>query len=85
MAQGAQTRVAIIAGTRTPFVKAGTVFKHHSPLRLGLHAVTGLIEQHGIDPGSVDELVYGIVLLDPRIPNFAREIVFESALPELLH
>lgn len=85
MAKHTGIRVGVMAGIRTPFVKAGTVFKHHSPLQLGLHAVTGLIEQHDIDPASVDELVYGIVLLDPRIPNLAREIVFASALPASVH
>ena len=75
------TRVAIIAGARTPFVKAGTIFKHHSPLALGLHAVRGLLEKHHVDPQSVDELIYGIVLIDPRLPNLAREIVFKSGLP----
>lgn len=79
------TRVAIIAGARTPFVKAGTIFKHHSPLALGLHAVRGLLEKHHVDPQSVDELIYGIVLIDPRLPNLAREIVFKSGLPASTH
>jgi acetyl-CoA acetyltransferase family protein len=78
-------RVAIIAGARTPFVKAGTVFKHHSPLALGLHAVTGLLEKHRVDPHSVDELTFGIVLVNPRLPNLAREIVFKSTLPASTH
>ncbi len=43
-------RVAIVAGGRTPFVKAGKTFKDLGPLRLGCHAVSGLIERHGIDP-----------------------------------
>lgn len=78
-------RVAIVAGIRTPFVKAGTIFKHHSPLTLGLHAVSGLLEKHHVDPQSVDELTYGIVLIDPRVPNLAREIVFKSGLAPSTH
>ena len=81
MAKPNGKRVGIIAGVRTPFVKAGTIFKHYSPLQLGLHTIAGLIEKHRLDPQSVDELIYGIVLLDPRVPNLAREIVFKSALP----
>ncbi|MFQ5649115.1 MAG: acetyl-CoA C-acyltransferase [bacterium] len=73
-------RVAIIAGTRTPFVKAGTVFKSHSALDLGVHSVKGLIQQHDVPVAAVDELVFGIVILDPRIPNIAREIVFNTEL-----
>lgn len=75
------TRVALIAGARTPFAKAGTVFKKYSPLDLGVHAVKGLIEKHELDPEIIDELVYGIVIYDPKIPNIAREIVFKTSLP----
>lgn len=76
-----QSRVAIVTGTRTPFVKAGTVFKNYSPLELAVHAVKGLISQHELKPESVDELVFGIVIGDPKIPNLAREIVFKTELP----
>ncbi|HLQ25362.1 MAG TPA: acetyl-CoA C-acyltransferase [Acidiferrobacterales bacterium] len=85
MVEPSATRVGIIAGVRTPFVKAGTIFKHHSPLQLGLHTIAGLMEKHQLDPQSVDELIYGIVLLDPRLPNLAREIVFKSALAASTH
>ncbi len=74
-------RVAVVGGARTPFVKAGTVFRKHSALDLGLHSVNGLLEKQELDPESVDELAYGITVLDPRIPQFAREVVFSSALP----
>lgn len=85
MEEPGTTRVAIIAGARTPFVKAGTVFKHHSPFALGLHAVRGLLEKSRLDPRSVNELTYGIVLIDPRLPNLAREIVFKSGLAASTH
>ncbi len=74
-------RVAIVAGGRTPFVKAGKTFKDLGPLRLACHAVSGLIERHGIDPDSIEAIAYGVVVPDPRRPNLAREIVFETGLP----
>jgi len=74
-------RVAVVGGSRTPFVKAGTVFRKYSALDLGVHAVNGLLEKQGLDPNTVDELVYGITVLDARIPHFAREVVFSSHLP----
>lgn len=76
-----QTRVAVIAGARTPFVKASTVFKNYSALDLANHSVNGLLKLHDFDPNRVDELVYGIVIFDPRIPNIAREVVFSTGLP----
>lgn len=74
-------RVAIVAGARTPFAKAGTKLRGHSALELARHSVDGLLDRHSLDPGSIDEMVYGIVVLDPRRPQFAREVGFASKLP----
>ena len=81
MTQSTSTRVVIVGGARTPFAKAGTTLKKFLPLELAVHSVNGLLEKQKLDPHSVDELVYGITVLDPRIPQFAREIVFSSNLP----
>lgn len=75
-------RVAIVGGARTPFVKAGGVFSKLSSLDLGLHVVSSCIERVGIEPSLVDELFFGTVLLDPRVPNLSREIVLRSGLPK---
>lgn len=81
MSEKRGTRVAVLGGARTPFVKAGTFFRKHSALQLAVHSVNGLLEKQGLNPRSVDELVYGIVVLDPRISHLAREVVFSSHLP----
>ncbi|MEY4668159.1 MAG: hypothetical protein RL518_858 [Pseudomonadota bacterium] len=77
-------RVAIVGGVRTPFVKAAGVFSKYSALDLGKHVVVGCIEKLGLDPSVVEELYFGTVLLDPRIPNMAREIVLRSGLPKTI-
>jgi len=74
-------RVAIVAGRRTPFVKAGKAFKDLGPLKLATHATRGLIDGSGIDPGGLDAIAFGAVVPEPGKPNIAREIVFEAALP----
>ena len=81
MASKSLLRVAVIAGVRTPFVKARTAFKNYSALDLGVHAVNGLLEKHAIDPQTVEEMVYGVVIVDPKIPHLAREVVFRTRLP----
>ena len=78
---GIPTRVAVVGGARTPFTKAGTAFRKHSPLELSVHAVNGLLAKQELDPQSVDELAYGIAVVDARIPHFARDVVFASNLP----
>jgi acetyl-CoA acetyltransferase family protein len=77
-------RIAIVGGVRTAFVKAGGVFSRYSSLDLGKHVVLSCIEKLGIDPSTIDELYFGTVLLDPRYPNLAREIVLRSGLPKTI-
>ncbi len=75
------SRIAIISGARTPFAKAGTALRRRSALELGVHAVNGAVEMSGLDPEAVEELQFGIVVVTPRIPQFAREVCFASRLP----
>ena len=81
MSQDLVPRVAIIGGSRTPFVKAATAFRKRSALELAVHSVDGLLEKQTLDPALVEELAYGITVVDPRIPHLAREVVFSSRLP----
>src|SRR6266849_10502381 len=74
-------RVAIVAGARTPFVKAGQAFASLGPLRLATHAVRGLLGRHDVDPAGIDALAFGVVVPERGKPNLAREIVLESGLP----
>jgi acetyl-CoA acyltransferase len=74
-------RVAIIRGIRTPFAKSGTHYARLTALDLGKLAVTELIERSGIDPNSVQEVVFGNVIPSVKAPNIAREIVLGTGLP----
>ena len=78
-------RVAIVGGARTPFVKAAGVFSAFSALDLGKHVVVSCVERLGLDPALIEDLYFGTVLLDPRIPNLAREIVLRSGLPKTIN
>jgi acetyl-CoA acetyltransferase family protein len=75
------TRVAVVGGARTPFVKAAGVFAKRNFIDLGIHAVKAAIARSGLKPEQIEEVVFGTVLLDPRAPNWAREIVIRSGLP----
>jgi acetyl-CoA acetyltransferase family protein len=80
-ATGPGGRIAIVDGVRTPFVRAGTVFRDFNARDLAVHCVDALLERTGLAVEQVDELIYGNVILDPRMPHLAREIVFASRLP----
>src|SRR5918912_3975551 len=73
-------RVAIVAGVRTPFAKAGTALKDLSAIELGKLAVAELLERSGVDPKEVQSVVYGTVIPSVVAPNIAREV---SLLPQL--
>ncbi len=73
-------RVAIVAGCRTPFAKAGTVLKDLSAVELAKLATRELLARTEIAPGEVDEVVFGQVVPSVLAPNVAREV---SLLPHL--
>jgi acetyl-CoA acetyltransferase family protein len=75
-------RVAVVGGARTPFARAGTHLKERTALELATHSVDGALEKLDLDPSVVDQLTYGIVTLDARVPHLAREVNFSSRLPD---
>jgi acetyl-CoA acyltransferase len=75
-------RVAIVAGLRTPFVKASGVFKKLTALDLATAVVTELVARSDIDPALIGRLIYGQVVLSPAMPNIAREVVLNAGLPK---
>jgi len=71
-------RVAIVAGVRTPFAKAGTAFKSISAIDLGKLCVAELLQRTNLDGKEVQALVFGTVIPSVVAPNIAREV---SLLP----
>ena len=74
-------RVAIVAGVRTPFAKAGTALKDFTAIELGKLAVAELIQRSNLDGTHVDAVVYGTVVPSVIAPNIAREISLMPMLP----
>jgi acetyl-CoA acyltransferase len=74
-------RVAVIKGVRTPFAKSGTHYARLSALDLGKIVVSELVSRSGIDPKSVQELIFGNVIPSVKAPNIGREIVLGTGLP----
>ena len=79
---GAPRRVAIIGGVRTPFAKAGTALRDFSAIELGKLAVRELLHRTGVDPNSVELLVFGSVIPSVIAPNIAREVALMPQLPK---
>jgi acetyl-CoA acyltransferase len=75
-------RVAVVAGVRTPFTRAGTVFKSISAIDLGRTVVAELIQRSNLDGKEVDALVFGTVIPSVVAPNIAREVSLMPMLPK---
>jgi acetyl-CoA acyltransferase len=75
-------RVAIVAGVRTPFAKAGTAFKAISAIDLGKLCVAELLQRTNLDGKEVQSLVFGTVVPSVVEPNIAREVSLMPLLPK---
>ncbi|MFD3743455.1 acetyl-CoA C-acyltransferase [Nocardia sp. NPDC058633] len=73
-------RAVVVAGARTPFVRAFTDFTRLDSIALAGAAVRGLIERTGIAPGEIQSIVWGGVVLPSHAPNIAREIALDLKL-----
>jgi acetyl-CoA acyltransferase len=74
-------RVAVIAGCRTPFARAGSELARMSGVQLGTVAVRELINRAELDPAEVDHLIFGTVVPSIPAPNVSREVGLEAGLP----
>ncbi|HEY4831685.1 MAG TPA: thiolase family protein [Waddliaceae bacterium] len=74
-------RIAIIEGLRTPFCKAGGVFKDWEAEDLGAFVVKELLDRVEVSPNEIDELIFGNVLQPPHASNIARVVAFKGGLP----
>ncbi|MDF2773804.1 MAG: fadI [Geminicoccaceae bacterium] len=75
-------RVAIIAGVRTPFARAGTVLRNLSAIELGKACVAELVQRTNLDGKEVDAVVFGTVVPSVQAPNIAREVSLLPILPK---
>lgn len=74
--------VVLVDAARTPFLRSQGAFADLMSYELGAMAVSGLLARTRIDPKSVDRLVMGTVIADPRTTNLAREVAMVSGLPK---
>lgn len=76
------SRIAIVDGIRTPFIKAWGDFWNIPAQELGRLVVRELLERTGLDPAKVDEVIFGAVAQPPEASNMARVISLLSGIPK---
>jgi acetyl-CoA acyltransferase len=75
-------RVAVVAGVRTPFARAGTTLKGYTAIELGKLCVAELLNRASLTGTEVDGVVYGTVVPSVIAPNIAREVSLLPMLPK---
>jgi len=73
--------IAVLAGARTPFCKAFTELRDVSAVELGCSALTDALRRARLQPGDIDEVVFGNVSGPPDAANIGRVIALKSGLP----
>jgi len=77
-----QQKLVVVDGVRTPFCKMGTSFLEVGSDELGRTAVQSLLKRTGIDPGTIDEVIFGCVGQPADAANVARVIALRSGIPD---
>lgn len=73
--------VVIVEGIRTPFAKAGTVFKNVHAKDLGRSALKELLQMTNLDPKSVDEVIIGNTGSPSDSVNISRVVALNAGIP----
>lgn len=74
-------RAVIVAGVRTPFVKAFSDFMKMDTIALGVAATRALLERTELARAEIDAITWGGVILPGYAPNIGREIGLDLGLP----
>lgn len=76
--------VVVVAGTRTPFARSGTVFRDVPAVELARHAGRELLYRSGLAGRDIDEVVFGQVVPSVLVPNVAREVALLPQFPRTI-
>jgi acetyl-CoA C-acetyltransferase len=73
----------IVEAVRTPVGRRGGGLSRIHPADLGAHVLRAIIDRTGIEPGAVDDVVFGCVNpLGGQADNIARTSWLSAGLPE---
>ena len=73
----------IIDAVRTPVGKKGGALSQVHPADLGAHVLKALMARTGVDPGAVDDVVFGCVdAIGPQAGDVARSAWLAAGLPD---
>lgn len=75
------TDVVICNLVRTPVGRYGGVLKELTATQLGAHVLSALVERTGVDPGLVDDVVFGQCYPSGESPAIGRVAALDAGFP----
>ena len=73
----------IVEAVRTPVGKRGGGLSREHPADLGAHVIRALVARSGVDPGAVEDVVFGCCdTIGPQAGDVARTCWLAAGLPE---
>ncbi len=73
----------IVSAVRTPLGRRDGALSGWHPADLGAHVLLGVLERAGVDPGAVDDVIFGCVdQVGAQAGNLARTAWLSAGLPE---
>ncbi len=82
VAKKQKNRVAVVAGARTPFAKAGTKLKDCTAVHLGVATMRETIAQIDLEADKIDEVVFGNAGTPADAANISRVMALRAGIPE---
>ena len=77
---GRVARVAVVGGSRIPFVRSHSIYRHCSNQEMMTAALTGLVDKFDLRGQTLGDVALGAVIKHSRDWNLARESVMDSGL-----
>lgn len=77
---GSSIRVAVVGGSRIPFCRSYSVYKHVSNQEMMTAALAGVVDKFDLRGQVLGDVVLGAVIKHARDFNLARECVIDSGL-----
>ncbi|MGZ5429405.1 MAG: thiolase family protein, partial [Thermoanaerobaculia bacterium] len=71
----------VVHGARTPFARAGTDFAGVSAVDLGRTAAVEAMARAGVEPGAIDQSIFGNIATPADAANIARVIALRAGVP----
>ncbi len=73
----------IVEAVRSPVGRRGGSLSEVHPLDLASHAITALVDRSGVDPGAVEDVVWGCIdQIGPQAGDLARTAWLAAGMPE---